>query len=142
MPSQDTRADAPHESTESRFGTWLSLFAISLVGLSIVAVDPVVAQETAEKTGIVCQADGLSTMISGFFQLTTGIGVIGLVVIWQGNSLMEMFSFGLEAREKIKRHKRSAFKSATMLLVLGPLYTVGGSMMGLPLASCVDLAPW
>jgi hypothetical protein len=112
------------------------------VGLSIVAVDPVVAQETAEKTGIVCQADGLSTMISGFFQLTTGIGVIGLVVIWQGNSLMEMFSFGLEAREKIKRHKRSAFKSATMLLVLGPLYTVGGSMMGLPLASCVDLAPW
>lgn len=113
---------------------------ILLFALLLIAVDPALAQTTDQS--IVCQADGLSTMISGFFQLTTGLGVIGLVVVWQGNSLMEMFSFGIDAREKIKRHKRTAFKSTGMLLVLGPLYTVAGSTMGLPLASCVDLAPW
>ncbi|ELZ27056.1 hypothetical protein C474_16939 [Halogeometricum pallidum JCM 14848] len=114
--------------------------AVPVFVLLLAAVDPALAQTTDQS--IVCQADGLSTMISGFFQLTTGLGVIGLVIVWQGNSLMEMFSFGLDAREKIKRHKRTAFKSTGMLLVLGPLYTVAGSTMGLPLASCVDLAPW
>lgn len=29
-----------------------------------------------------------------------------------------------------------------VVVVLGPLYTVAGSMMGLPLAQCVDLVPW
>jgi hypothetical protein len=32
--------------------------------------------------------------------------------------------------------------SAVMLAALGPLYTVAGSMMNLPLAQCVDLALW
>ncbi len=81
-------------------------------------------------------------MITGFFQLTTGLGLVGLVVVWQGDSLVEMFTLHREQREGIKRHKRTALKSAVVLVILGPLYTVAGSMMNLPLASCIDLVPW
>ncbi|WP_313692095.1 hypothetical protein [Halorarum halobium] len=105
--------------------------------LCLAAVDPVAAQESA-----VCAADRLPEMITGFFQLTTGLGLVGLVVVWQGDSLVEMFTLHREQREGIKRHKRTALKSAVVLVILGPLYTVAGSMMNLPLASCIDLVPW
>ena len=53
-----------------------------------------------------------------------------------------MFTITPEQKKGLKRHKRSAMKSAVVLVALGPLYTVAGSMMGLPLAECVNLAPW
>jgi hypothetical protein len=53
-----------------------------------------------------------------------------------------MFTLNPEQKKAIKRHKRSALKSAVILISLGPLYTVAGSMMGLPLAGCVNLVPW
>jgi hypothetical protein len=81
-------------------------------------------------------------MIEGFFQLTTGLGIVGLAVVWQADSLIEMFTLNPEQKKGLKRHKRSAMKSAVVLVVLGPLYTVAGLMMGLPLAQCVDLVPW
>lgn len=112
---------------------------VGFVALSLVAVDPVLAQESQES--LVCQAERLPTMISGFFQLTTGIGIVGLVVVWQANSLSEMFTLSPDQREKIKRHKRTALKSTLTLLLLGPLYTVAGGAMRLPLASCIDLVP-
>lgn len=111
--------------------------ALGLVVLSIIAVDPALAQDSA-----VCEADRLPEMISGFFQLTTAIGLTGLVVVWQANSLVEMFTLSPDQREGLKRHKRRALKSAVILVVLGPLYTVAGSTMNLPLAECVDLVPW
>lgn len=109
--------------------------AWSILVLSLVAVEPVLAQEA------VCNATGLPQMISGFFQLTTGIGLIGVVVVWQANSLAEMFTMGPDHREQLKRYRQQALKSGLVLLVLGPLYSVAGSMMGLPLASCIDLTP-
>jgi len=57
-------------------------------------------------------------------------------------SLIEMFTLNPDQKKGLKRHKRSAMKSAVVLVILGPLYTVAGSMMGLPLAQCVDLVPW
>lgn len=108
-----------------------------LVFLALIAIEPVQAQESA-----VCDADRLPEMIAGFFQLTTALGIMGLVVVWQADSLAEMFTLNPEQREALKRHKRTALKSAVILLVLGPLYTVAGSMMNLPLAECVDLVPW
>ena len=105
--------------------------------LAVVAVDPVAAQESA-----VCQTDRLPEMISGFFQLTTAIGLMGLVVVWQADSLVELFTLRPEQREGLKRHKRTALRSTVILVVLGPLYTVAGSVMNLPLADCVDLVPW
>lgn len=104
--------------------------------LLLVAVEPAAAQESA-----VCDAERLPEMISGFFQLTTAIGLIGLVVVWQADSLMEMFTLRPEQREGLKRHKRTALRSTVVLLVLGPLYTVAGSVMELPLAECVNLVP-
>lgn len=105
--------------------------------LLLVAVEPALAQ-----TNAVCQADGLPEVITGFFQLTTGIGLIGFVVVWQADSLIAMFTISPDHRERLKRHKRVALKSTVVLLVLGPLFTVAGATMGLPLAECVDLVPW
>ena len=111
-------------------------FASFLI-LSVIAVDPVLAQDS-----VVCDAEGLPDMISGFFQITTALGIMGLVVVWQADSLVEMFTMNIEQKKSLKQHKRTAMKSAVILVILGPLYTVAGSAMGLPLAECVDLVPW
>ena len=105
--------------------------------LSVLAVEPAAAQESA-----VCEAERLPEMISGFFQFTTAIGLMGLVVVWQADSLVELFTLRPEQREGLKRHKRTALRSTVVLVVLGPLYTVAGSVMNLPLAECVELTPW
>ena len=136
-------AEQPNEMGETVKGhcqgrsRWIARCLTSLILLSIVAVQPALAQD-----GVVCEADQLPSMISGFFQLTTGLGIMGLVVVWQADSLAEMFTMSPEQRKGFKRHKRTALKSTIVLLVLGPLYTVAGSVMGLPLAECVDLVPW
>lgn len=106
--------------------------------LTLVAVDPALAQNP------VCeeQSDTLVNMIEGFVQLTTGLGVMGLLVVWQADSLMEMFTLGQERQRELKRHKRSALKSAIVLVILGPLFTVMGSSMDLPVADCVDVIPF
>ncbi|MCU4744180.1 hypothetical protein [Natronoglomus mannanivorans] len=111
--------------------------AVSLLLFSLFAIKPVLAQDD-----VVCDAEQLPGMISGFFQITTAIGIVGLVIVWQADSLAEMFTMNPEQKKGLKRHKRTALKSTVVLLVLGPLYTVAGSAMGLPLASCVDLVPW
>lgn len=105
--------------------------------VGVVAVEPTAAQESA-----ICEAERLPEMISGFFQLTTAVGLMGLVVVWQADSLVELFTLRPEQREGLKRHKRTALRSTVILVVLGPLYTVAGGMMNLPLARCVDLVPW
>jgi hypothetical protein len=112
-----------------------TLFVVLLV--SVVAVHPAAAQG-----GVVCEAEKLQGMIEGFFKLTTGLGIIGLSIVWQADSLIEIFTLNPEQKKGLKRHKTSSLKSVVILLVLGPLYTVAGSMMGLPLAQCIDLVPW
>jgi len=37
-------------------------------------------------------------MIGGFFQLTTGLGIVGLAVVWQADSLIEMFTLNQTRR--------------------------------------------
>ena len=111
--------------------------AVGGLVLLLVAVEPAAAQDSA-----VCEVDRLPGMISGFFQLTTAVGLLGLVIVWQADSLIELFTFRPEQREGLKRHKRTALRSTVILVVLGPLYTVAGSVMNLPLAECVELTPW
>ncbi|GAA0280521.1 hypothetical protein [Halobacterium noricense] len=133
VPSKSTAsdADAPSVSHLPR------KVATTIVLVSLLMVQPAAAQSSA-----VCSADNLPSMIEGFFQLTTALGIVGLAVVWQADSLIEMFTLSPERKKGLKRHKRSAMKSAVVLVVLGPLYTVAGSMMNLPLATCVDLVPW
>jgi len=138
--SQDQTPSDPKRSVENQSpltGKIPRQAALTVVLLSLFAVQPVAAQSNA-----VCSADNLPSMIEGFFQLTTALGVIGLVIVWQADSLMEIFTLNHEQKKGLKRHKRSAMKSAVILVILGPLYTVAGSMMNLPLATCVDLVPW
>jgi hypothetical protein len=134
-PSETASNRADNQSTAaSRLPKQAALIVVSL---SLFAVEPAAAQSNA-----VCSADNLPSMIEGFFQLTTALGIVGLAVVWQADSLIEMFTITPEQKKGLKRHKRSAMKSAVVLVALGPLYTVAGSMMGLPLAQCVNLAPW
>ncbi|WP_317175903.1 hypothetical protein [Halomontanus rarus] len=111
--------------------------AVSLLLFSIFAIKPVLAQDD-----VVCDAEQLPEMVSGFFQITTAIGIVGFVIVWQTDSLAEMFTMNPDQKKGLKQHKRTALKSTVVLLVLGPLYTVAGTSMGLPLADCVDLVPW
>jgi hypothetical protein len=118
----------------------LAFAALTTLLVSSVAVGPVAAQVPLQSS--VCDAQNLPGIIEGFFQITTSLGIMGLVVIWQADSLVDMFTLDPEQKRGLKRHKQSAMKSAVILVVLGPLYTVAGPIMGLPLAECVNLVPW
>jgi len=139
MQGSDT--DSPQEKPKTTARSTVGLkFPLTIAALFLIAVEPALAQQTSQSA--VCSADNLPGMIEGFFQLTTGLGIVGLAVVWQADSLIEMFTLNPDQKKGLKRHKRSAMKSAVVLVILGPLYTVAGSMMGLPLAQCVDLVPW
>ena len=111
-----------------------------IVGVSFLVAMPAAAQETNP----ICQDDSgtLTNMLEGFVQLTTGLGLMGLLVVWQADSLMEMFTLSREQKTALKQHKRGALKSTGILVLLGPLFTLAGSMMGLPIAECVNLIPF
>ncbi|MFC4248075.1 hypothetical protein ACFOZ7_14185 [Natribaculum luteum] len=111
--------------------------AIAIVLLTLFVVEPAAAQNNA-----VCGTDKLPGMVEGFFQLTTTLGIVGFAVVWQADTLVEIFVLEPEQKKAFKRHKRSAMKSMIVIVVLGPLYTVAGSMMGLPMAECVNFVPW
>jgi uncharacterized metal-binding protein len=114
---------------------------LSTLLLALLAAQPALAQDT---TNPVCQdnSDTLANMIEGFVQITTGLGVMGLLVVWQSDSLMEMFTPNPEQRTRLKQHKRTALRSTATLVLIGPLFTIAGSSMGLPIAQCVDLIPF
>jgi hypothetical protein len=82
------------------------------------------------------------TIIEGFLKITVALGVIGLILIWQVDSLVEMVTVSREQKLAIKQHKRGAMKSAGTLVIIGPLFTVAGLLMGLPIAECVNLVPF
>ena len=113
---------------------------VAVLALTIVAVEPALAQAANP----ICEdsSDTLVTMTEGFLRITTGLGVMGLLMVWQADALAEMFTIGRDQKERLKRHKRQAGKSALVLIILGPLFAVAGPMMGLPVASCVDLVPF
>lgn len=113
--------------------------AVLVTVVILVATQPALAQ-----TNPVCtdESGTLQDMIEGFVQITTALGLMGLLVVWQADLLMEMFTLSREQKRSIKQHKRGAMRSAATLVVLGPLFTVAGSAMDLPLAECVDLVPF
>jgi hypothetical protein len=65
-------------TTSSRLPRQVALIVVSL---SLFAVEPAAAQSNA-----VCSADNLPSMIEGFFQITTALGIVGLAVVWQADS--------------------------------------------------------
>jgi len=69
------------ETVESSYRPVIRQAATVVVMLSLFAVQPVAAQSNA-----VCSADNLPSMIEGFFQLTTTLGIVGLAIVWQADS--------------------------------------------------------
>lgn len=117
----------------------LRMLSIAVLVFSLLAAQPAVAQDSnpvcTDETGT------LVSMIEGFIQLTTALGLIGLLVVWQADELADMFTFSQEQKARLKQHKRDAMKSASVLVLLGPLFTIAGNTMELPIAQCVDLVP-
>jgi len=125
-----------------RFGC---LLALCLLAGIVLASAPALAQDgDGGSSNPVCQdsSNTLANMIEGFLQITTGLGIMGLLIVWQADSLAEMFTLNREQKANLKRHKHSATKSGAILVILGPLFTVAGSVMELPIAQCVDLIPF
>src|SRR6056297_762359 len=110
--SSNTVSSSIQEST--RFGSARRIIATTAL-LSIVLL----AQPAAAQQGVICSADKLPGMIEGFFQITTALGIIGLVVVWQADSLAEVFTMSHDQKKSLKRHKRSAMKSGLILSILG-----------------------
>jgi len=127
-----------HNQLLGRIGR-VTIYTLLLVGL---LANPVVAQDAAANPVCTDDSGTLGNMIEGFVQITTGLGIMGLLVVWQADALMEMFTLGREQKARLKEHKRGAVRSALTLVILGPLFTVGGSAMQLPIAECVDLIPF
>jgi len=75
---------APKVSRRHRVGFRQAVFIV--VVLSLFAVEPAAAQ-----TNAVCSADNLPSIIEGFFQLPTALGIVGLAVV-AGRLLIEMFT--------------------------------------------------
>lgn len=122
----------------------LRVCGIVLIVLAV-CVSPVAAQSsdsTAQNPICADESGTLAAMIEGFLRITTGLGLMGLLMVWQAEALLEVFMFDQERKVAIKRHKRQALKSALLLTVIGPLFAVAGSAMGLPIADCVDLVPF
>ncbi|WP_254832619.1 hypothetical protein [Haloglomus salinum] len=134
------------ERRRLRLAARTAVLVLLLVGLIASAAVPAAAQDNSgsSATNPICQdsSNTLPDMIEGFVQITTALGLMGLLVVWQADSLMEMFTLSREQKANIKQHKRGAMRSAVVLVVLGPVFTVAGSTMGLPIAQCVDLIPF
>lgn len=137
--SHDGRAVVQKPGTPARWRGAIGSVVVALMLVLLVAAQPAAAQETNP----ICSddSDTLTNMIEGFIQLTTALGLVGLLVVWQADELAEMFMLNQEQKRGIKRHKIGALKSASVLVVLGPLFTVAGRVMDLPIAQCVDLVP-
>lgn len=117
---------------------------LQLAVFSLLAAGLLVTPAAAQADNPVCEEEAgtLADAIEGFIQVTTALGLMGLLVVWQADSLMEMFTMSREQKASLKQHKRTALKSAGILVLLGPLFTVAGGAMNLPIADCVDLIPF
>lgn len=143
MPQPTDVRVAPAVDEASRMARRAIRVGVLLVIALLLASQPALAQDSGA-TNPVCQDSSgtLADMIEGFVQITTGLGIIGLFVVWQGSTLMGMVPMHHERKKRLTRHKWGAMKSASMLVVLGPLFTITGSAMNLPVAQCVDLIPF
>lgn len=137
---RDCRVDQRKTPFQGRLSRTLRICLLVCLVVGVPLAQPAAAQESNP----ICQDESntLVEMIEGFVQITTGLGIMGLLVVWQAESLMEMFTLDQQRKTDFKRHKQSAMKSAGILILLGPLFTLAGSAMSLPIAECVTLMPF
>lgn len=124
---------------------WAFLF-VCVLGLTIVAAQPAVADHNSDSstTNPVCQdkSHWFAQAIEGIILILVAVGLIGVLIVLLIEELMSMFTLDPERKEQIRRHKRGTLKSGSMIAFLPPLFTVAMSMMGLPIARCIDFVPF
>lgn len=131
------------DRTGARIALAVKTLLLGLVALTLLA-QPVAAQ-AGSGDNPVCGTEGMETITSiveGWVKLTTGLGLMAMVAVWQGDALAEMFANDPESRRKLKQHKRAIGKSGLTLVAIGPGATVAGNLMNLPITQCVDLIPF
>lgn len=143
--SEPEENDADGDAVRRRRRATIPRRRLAHLGLiAVVVLTIAVGPAAAQSANPVCQdsSETLANMVEGFLQITVGLGVMGLLVVWQADSLMTMFMLDRDQQSRLKRHRRTAGKSAVTLVALGPLFAIAGSAMDLPVAQCVDLIPF
>ena len=150
MPAADTRMLARLTSGRSRIdGQGLArsvrVVLIGALALSLLAA-PAAAQEgDSGASSDLCGTDGMADMtriVEGAIQLMWALGMMGAVVMYKADTVVEIVARGPEQRKQVKKHKQQIIGSSVVLILLGPFVEVAGAVMNIPIASCVSVIPW
>lgn len=136
-PTRPTPVTSPGRPTGSRIAL---LVVVAGPLLALLAVEPVAAQSAPP----VC-SDGSGTLpnvIEGFIQVTTALGLLGLLVVWQADAITENLVIGIEGKRRITQQKLRTAKTSAALVFLGTLCILASQTMHLPLAHCIDPVPF
>ncbi|WP_440989575.1 hypothetical protein [Haloarchaeobius baliensis] len=116
---------------------FLAMFTLAV--LSMVAVQPVMAQPNS----IVCQdastTNNLGDLVETFFQITTVAGLVGVFAVWQGGSVAEVLTLSQRQKRNIKEYKSSTMKAAVVMVLIGPMFTVFSSQIMSSQLGCLSL---
>jgi hypothetical protein len=139
-PTTETESTVEQDSANENGRVYRSLQTgldtVLVVGFVLVAFNTPVAAQT--NTTAICQQSGLENAINGFLSLTTGVGLIGALGMYKFNVLVEILAMNPEQKKQLKRKKNDIKKGVILLVGSGPLFGLAGSLMGLPIASCVN----
>lgn len=123
------------------FGPRLALLAV-LAGplLALLAVDPV----AAESPPPVCSADSgtLPSLIEGFIQLTTALGLLGLLAVWQADTITDRLVIGIEGQRRLTQQKLRTAKRSATLVILGTLLILASQLNHLLITHCTNPVPF
>lgn len=81
----------------------------------------------------------LGSIVETFVRFTFGAGLLGAFVVWQGTALGNMLSLDRSQKRKLKKYRGSATKSFGVLVLIGPLFTVITSVLGVGAVGCISL---
>lgn len=121
-----------------RHPRWVPVGALAIVALSVVPATALAAAEPVVLQSELCNTN-IPTYLTGFLQITTVLGLVGAIAVWQADTLAEVLTMNPAQKRNLRSHKRSAAKAAVTLLLIGPVSWALVQAMGLPMASCFDL---
>lgn len=95
--------------------------------------------EWAYDEGVEPAQTNLGAITETFIRFTFGAGLLGAFVVWQGTALGNMLSLDRNQKRKLKKYRGSATKSFGVLVLLGPLFQVITSVLGVGAVGCMSL---
>lgn len=106
---------------------------------SVLAPTPTPQDGGASGSGnTICESDtGLVEAITGLMMILESLGLAGAVVMWKWQSVVQIVTPDPKDQERLQQKKNQIKRGVLGLLAVGPLYVLGGSVMGLPIATCI-----